>query len=253
MEGFYDELSPFYHLIYQDWASSIGLQGSQLANLIREKWGQDAKSVLDVSCGIGTQCLGLAAEGFKVTGSDLSNQSIVRAKQEAQARGLDITFSVCDMKKIQSHHESGFDIVLSADNSIPHLLSDEEILETLKGMHSRLRPGGGCIVTLRDYDQAERGRGIVKPYGVREVDGTRYLIWQVWDFDDNQYDLSMYFVEDNMRDSAGHTHIMRSRYYAISPSSVLALMGEAGFVELERLDEVFFQPVLVGRKPLYGL
>ena len=89
---------------------------------------------------------------------------------------------------------------------------------------------------------------IVKPYGIREEDGARYLIWQVWDFDGDQYNLSMYFVEDNMQVSMGKTHIMRSRYYAISPNSVLALMREAGFVELERLDEVFFQLVLVGRK-----
>lgn len=248
MEEFYDQLSPFYHLIYQDWESSVEQQGLQLANLIHERWGRNANSVLDVSCGIGTQSLGLAAQGFKVTASDLSSQSIVRAKREAESRQLNVTFSVCDMRQIEAHHPSGFDVVLSADNSIPHLLNDEDIFKTLKGMYSRLRPGGGCIITLRDYDQIERGRGIVKPYGIREVEGTRYLIWQVWDFEGDQYALTMYFVEDNLRDSMGKTHIMRSRYYAISPDSVLALMDDAGFGEVERLDEVFFQPVLVGRK-----
>lgn len=248
MDNFYDDLSPFYHLIYQNWESSIERQGSQLANLIRERWGQDANSILDVSCGIGTQCLGLAAKGFNVTGSDLSRQSIARAKREAESRGLAITFSVCDMRQIESHHPSGFDVVLSADNAIPHLLSDAEILGALKAMYSRLRPGGGCIITLRDYDQAERGRGIIKPYGIREVDATRYFIWQVWDFEGDQYDLSMYFVEHNLRDTVAHTHVMRSRYYAISPNAVLALMKEAGFAGLERLDHVFFQPVLMGLK-----
>jgi len=74
------------------------------------------------------------------------------------------------------------------------------------------------------------------------------LIWQVRDFEGDRYNLSMYFVEDNMRDSAAQTHVMRSQYYVISPNSVLALMGEVGFGELERPDDVFFQPVLVGRK-----
>jgi hypothetical protein len=109
-------------------------------------------------------------------------------------------------------------------------------------------PKAGCVITLRDYDKAERGKGIVKPYGIRDVGGTRCLIWQVRDFEGDRYNLSMYFVEDNMRDSAAQTHVMRSRYYVISPNSVLALMGEVGFGELERLDDVFFQPVLVGRK-----
>ena len=83
---------------------------------------------------------------------------------------------------------------------------------------------------------------------MREIGDTRYVIWQVWDFEGDQYDLSMYFVEDNRRGNEAKTHVMRSRYYAISPNSVLALMQEAGFVNLERLDDVFFQPLLVGTK-----
>jgi len=248
VEDFYDHLSSLYHLIYQDWELSIDRQGKQLSHLIRERWGWDAKSILDVSCGIGTQCLGLAAQGFAVTGSDLSCSSIKRAKQEAKSRGLEIAFSNCDMRHIGVHHSCDFDVVLSADNSIPHLLSDEEILLVLKSMYSRIRPGGGCIITLRDYDQIERGQQVIQPYGIRQTGDTRYLIWQVWDFDGDQYDLSMYFVEDDLRTSKAKTHVMRSRYYAVSPKSVLALMQEAGFIHVERLDGVFFQPVLVGTR-----
>lgn len=248
MENFYDRLSPFYHLIYQDWEASVEKQGQQLAALIRQRWGRDARSVLDVSCGIGTQSLGLAAQGFEVTGSDLSGKSIARARQEATDRGLDIAFSVCDMRNVAAHHPGGFDVVLSADNSIPHLLSDEEILVALRGMYSRLRPGGGCIVTLRDYDKVERGKEMVKPYGSKTIDGTRYLIWQVWDFEGDQYALSMYLIEDDLQRAEAKTHVMRSRYYAVSPNKVLSLMADAGFGNLERLDDVFFQPLLVGEK-----
>jgi len=41
---------------------------------------------------------------------------------------------------------------------------------------------------------------------------------------------------------------MRSRYYAISPCKVLTLMEEAGFAAVKRLDDVFYQPVLIGTK-----
>ena len=248
VEDFYDRLSPFYHLIYQDWDSSMARQGVQLAALIRDRWENKAKTVLDVSCGIGTQSLGLAAQGFAVTGSDLSQGAIRRAHLEAKSRGLQVAYSVCDMREIETHHPDGFDIVLSADNSVPHLLSDEEILLALRAMYSRIRPGGGCIVTLRDYEQEERGRGLIKPYGVREVDGLRYLIWQVWDFEGDQYVLSMYFLEDKLQCGEVRTQVMRSRYYAVPVGAVRSLMEQAGFKHLERLDDVFFQPVLVGRK-----
>jgi hypothetical protein len=45
--------------------------------------------------------------------------------------------------------------------------------------------------------QGKRGVGLVKPYGTREHDGKRYMIFQVQDFDEDCYDLSMYFVEDD--------------------------------------------------------
>lgn len=41
---------------------------------------------------------------------------------------------------------------------------------------------------------------------------------------------------------------MRSRYYAVSTGKLLALMQRAGFENVRRLDEVFYQPVLVGTR-----
>jgi hypothetical protein len=36
---FYDQLSGFYHLIYDDWEESIQRQASQLHSVIHETWG----------------------------------------------------------------------------------------------------------------------------------------------------------------------------------------------------------------------
>ena len=248
MTDFYDQLSPFYHLIYRDWEADVAQQARCLSEIIYGQWGKSAKSVLDVSCGIGTQSIGLAALGFRVTGSDLSPAAVERAKREAASRRLDISFSVCDMRQVVAHHGGDFDIVLSGDNSLPHLLCDEEIWLALRAMHGCLRPGGGCAISIRDYDKEDRGKGIVKPYGIREEDGKRYLIWQVWDFEGEEYALSMYFIEDDKESAAAKIHVMRSRYYAISPSHLLALMERTGFDDVKRLDGVYFQPVLVGTR-----
>ncbi|HEY8504178.1 MAG TPA: class I SAM-dependent methyltransferase [Gemmataceae bacterium] len=247
MSEFYDRLAPFYHLIYPDWEASVARQAEQLAAVIRGRWG-GARTVLDVSCGIGTQAIGLAAAGFAVTGSDLSARGVERARREAAARGLDIPFSVCDMRAASRHHRGPFDVVLSCDNSVPHLLTDADILAALREMFACARPGGGCLLSVRDYDREPRGAGIVRPYGVREEAGKRYLVFQVWDFDGACYDLAMYFVEDDRAGGTARTHVMRSRYYAIGTGRLLELMREAGFADVERLDGVFYQPVLVGTR-----
>jgi hypothetical protein len=87
----------------------------------------------------------------------------------------------------------------------------------------------------------------IKLYGTCEDKGITYLIFQKWDFHDAIYDLSMYFIED---DGGPHcrTHVMRSKYYAIGTARLIELMTDAGFINVTRLDNKFFQPVIIGTK-----
>ena len=248
MSDFYDRLSPLYHLIYQDWEASLEQQGEQLSTLIESQW-PGSRNLLDVSCGIGTQSIALAARGYRVTASDLSATEVERAGCEAAKRDLKVRFSECDMRGASAHHGTGFHVVLSCDNSLPHLLSDSDLLRALEEMLACLAVGGGCVLSVRDYELEEQGRNLVKPYGVREEGGKRYLIFQVWDFEGEFYDLAFFFVEEDISTHQVTTHVMRTRYYAITTDRLLELMSEAGFQEVQRIDGAFFQPVLVGTKP----
>jgi SAM-dependent methyltransferase len=248
MDDFYDRLSGFYHLIFENWDESIDRQAEQLAAVIAGRWGPQARSILDVSCGIGTQAIGLAKRGFFVTASDISPAAIARARKEAQRRAVHVDLSVCDMRAPRVHHEQHFDVVISVDNSITHLLNDDELLSALRQIHACTRPGGGCLLTVRDYDQEPRGTGLIKPYRVKEEDGKRYVIFQVWDFEGQLYNMAMYFVVDDGTSPRLETYVMRTRYNAVGTDHLLALMRHAGFTATERLDGVFYQPVLVGSR-----
>jgi len=245
---FYDGLAPLYHLVYPDWEHSLESQATALAAIISRYWGKSVETILDVSCGIGTQAIGLAQRGYAVTGSDLSPRAIERANAESRRHDVEVSFSVCDMRNASSHHQRQFDVVISCDNSITHLLSDEEIKSALEQIYRCTRPGGGCLLTVRDYDKEERGTGLVKPYGVRSGDELRYVVFQVWDFTGDIYDLAMYFVEDDGKSEISRAHVFRARYYAISPNHLLRLMQDAGFTQVERLDAGYYQPVLIGTR-----
>jgi SAM-dependent methyltransferase len=248
VEDFYDRLTPFYHLIFPDWEASFQRQAAALDGILRERWGDGSRSILDVACGVGTQALGLAALGYTVTASDIAPAAVERARREADRRSLHIDFSVADMRAAATHHRRQFDVVLACDNALPHLLTDAELLTAFAAMFACTRPGGGCLVTVRDYDCEERTGIQVKPYGVRIEGEVRYLVFQVWEFHGPIYHLAMYFVEDHGGPECA-THVMRSRYYAVGIGTLLALMRQAGFVQVERLDGRFYQPVLVGTRP----
>src|SRR6478672_6135370 len=89
--SFYDELAPFYHLLYPDWEVAISRQGDALAALLRELGLEPGDAVLDAACGIGTQALGLLKHGYSVTASDASPAAIERFKGEVKARALQAT------------------------------------------------------------------------------------------------------------------------------------------------------------------
>ena len=153
---------------------------------------------------------------------------------------------MCDILDAARHHGSGFDLAISCDNSIPHLLSDGEILRALQQMFECLRSGGGVLVTLRNYDDLERRKGDLLPYGVRTHQGKRYVVFQTRDFDEDHYDVSMYFIEET---DPPIVHVGRSRFYAVNLLRVMELMKDAGFADVQRFDDAYYQPVLVGTRP----
>ena len=116
---FYDELAPEYHLIYEDWNTAVEHQSVALDRLVRSRL-PDAQSVLDCSCGIGTQAIGLAGHGYNVHGTDVSERALDRARLEAIRRGLDIAFTACDIRNLERVHGT-YDVVMSCDNALPHL------------------------------------------------------------------------------------------------------------------------------------
>src|ERR671933_527798 len=241
--AFYDQLAPWYHLIYGDWHASIRQQAAALDGIIKDVWGDEVTTILDVACGIGTQALGLAALGYRVTGSDVSAGAIAVARREAALRGLDLPVSVADMRDAYRHHRRQFDLVLACDNAVPHLLTDADLRQAFQQFYACTRPGGGCLISVRDYANAERTGVQVKTYGLRSDGQTRYVPLQVWAFHDDGkiYDLTLYVIEDRGGTTCT-THVMRAQYYAVAIDRLIAWLRDAGFQQVQRLDGCFFQP-----------
>lgn len=84
---------------------------------------------------MGTQAIGLAKRGYEVTASDLSPKMVERARKEAFLHQVNIQFKVADFRTLEKDIEGQFDIVLSADNAIPHLLTDSDLEKALENMY----------------------------------------------------------------------------------------------------------------------
>ena len=161
---FYDGLASDYHLIYADrWEQSLRHQGGALDALIRSSL-PEARDVLDCACGIGTQAIGLALLGYRVTGTDISERSLQRARDTAAQLGTPLTVLPADFRDLRGV-PGEFDVVTACDNAIAHLLDQADVDLALKQMYRKLRPGGLLAISVRDYDRAlkDRPRPIRRP------------------------------------------------------------------------------------------
>jgi SAM-dependent methyltransferase len=248
IESFYDQLSPYYRYIFQDWDSSVNRQATILDEVIHEYFGEKIHAILDSACGIGTQAIGLAQKGYVLTASDISAREIERARLEASKRKLDIAFRIADMRELGKIFPEKFDLVIACDNAVPHLLTDGEIILAFKQFHQVTTESGGCIISVRDYDAMERTGRKLYPRRVHDIPGGKIILFDCWEFDGDFHNITMYLIEDTGQ-ALAQTHVIRGgRYYCVSISKLESLMKEAGFATVVMLKDRFYQPLLIGLK-----
>jgi SAM-dependent methyltransferase len=248
---FYDDLSSYYHLIFEDWDASMARQGDALVRLIEAELGEiqiSSVRVLDSACGIGTQTLPLAARGFQVAARDLSPAAVARLQREAQIRQLVVDTAVADMRQVASRVLGSFDVVLAFDNSAAHLLDDNDLRAAFQQFFNVLRAGGVFLCSVRDYDKVQRGEPATHQYGRRQYRGETFYLRQEWSWDDPFHYEGTIIIEKETPNGLTRELCTASRFYAISTKRLLELMGEAGFQNCRRIDETLYQPVLIGRR-----
>ncbi len=252
VQQFYDQLADKYHQIFADWRSAVVAQGRILDDVIRRYVSKDKLSILDCSCGIGTQAIGLALKGHQVSASDISAKEVERAQAESKSFGVEVAYRQADMRQLAFEVPGQFDAVISCDNALPHLLTDADLNQAVKSMWAKLEPGGLLLVSIRDYD----GLGDQKPKlgstGVfQETDGMRAR-FQVWEWHDGEtYTVHQFLLEQEGRDWA--TSHYETTYRALKRKTLSELLSQAGFTGIEWLmpeQSGYYQPIVVARKAL---
>jgi len=246
VDRFYDGLASVYHLMFENWEASMTRQATALAAILEGCGVAGGARVLDCACGIGTQSLGLANSGFRVTGSDVSGGAVERARSEATLRGLEIPFYVADMRNLEAVPVGGFEAVICMDNALPHLPSETEIGKAAGAVRAKLRPGGTFVASIRDYDEILPKRPVVQGPAFYSDDGRRRIVFQVWDWqDDRRYEFHMYVTRET---PAGWTDFHGvSRYRAVLRDEVTGVLEANGCRNVRwqvPAESGFYQPVV---------
>ncbi len=250
IEDFYDRFAGEYHLIFASWDEQVRDQGKVLDSLLRSETGQQRLSILDCSCGIGTQSIGLALRGHRLTATDLSSRSVERARREAKRFGVEIAFGTADFRSLEGEVEGTFDAVISCDNALPHMMSEEDLLSAAKGIRSKVREGGLFLASIRDYDELLKKRPAATTPTVMDRPQGRRIYFQVWDWEEDGlvYTVNLFVVrEENGKWRTVHH---RTRYRALVREELGRVLEEAGFTEVGwkmPAQSGYYQPIVTAR------
>jgi 2-polyprenyl-3-methyl-5-hydroxy-6-metoxy-1,4-benzoquinol methylase len=223
MKQWYEELFKDYADKYDSESYTSGTLGE--VDFIEKEAGYNKDfRILDIGCGTGRHSIELARRGYNVTGIDLSESQLNRAKTNAEKENLKIDFMIKDARDF--NFNGSFDrAIMICEGAFPLMETDEMNYSILKNAFSSLKPGGRFIfTTLNGLFPLFHS---VKDFMDKESEQGQYsgMSFDLMTFRDH----SVYETEDDN----GNKKVLNcnERYYV--PSEITWLLKSIGFKKSE--------------------
>ncbi len=125
--------------------------------------------ILDIGCGTGRHSIELSKRGYHITGIDLSDSQLKRAREKAAKQGLKIDFLKYDARSLPFINEYDL-VIMLCGGAFPLMETDEMNYEILKNATKSLKEPGKFIFTtlnglfplhhsLEEFHTAASGEG----------------------------------------------------------------------------------------------
>ena len=141
----YESLFENYAQVYDNESFTQGTIG-ECDFIEKELKFNKSLKILDVGCGTGRHAIELTKRGYNVTGIDLSESQLKRAREKAKENNLAIDFQLQDARKLPFNKE--FDAaIMICEGGFSLMETDEMNFEILKNVTKALKPGAKFIFT----------------------------------------------------------------------------------------------------------
>jgi len=182
--------------------------------------------IIDVGCGTGRHSIELAKRGYSVTGIDLSDSQIKRAREKAGELSLNIEFIRQDARNLS--FEKQFDVaIMLCEGGFPLMETDEMNYEILKNVAQSLKENAKLIFTTLN-GLFPLFHSINDFHGSETIDGNAT-------YQSRRFDLMTFrdFNQTTFTDDDGKEMVLEcnERYYV--PSEITWLLKTLGFTKIE--------------------
>jgi glycine/sarcosine N-methyltransferase len=183
----YDEIAADYDR-FVNWENRLAFELPFIEKILRSIPITEAKPmrILDAACGTGKHAIALAEKGFTVSAADISEPMIEQARANAAAAHAQVEFKTAGFLDLSSNFQPhSFDVLLCLGNSLPHVLTQSDLISALKEFGKCLRVGGTLLLQNRNFDavMASRQRWM-EPQEFHD-DKHEWLFMRFYDFETN--------------------------------------------------------------------
>jgi ubiquinone/menaquinone biosynthesis C-methylase UbiE len=123
---------------------------SQRSELLKKFISENADTAADLGCGTGSDSISLALNELTVTGFDISEKMIEKAKSNAKKYGVKSNFFNYSINKIPTIFNSSFDLAVSLGNSMA-LVEEKYLGKSVKKIYDILKPNGIFVMQILNY------------------------------------------------------------------------------------------------------
>lgn len=220
----YAQLARYYDLLVPNRQQMSCAAGERLHGILGPL---NVRTVLDCTCGTGLQSIPLAQKGYSVTGSDLSRQMLIRARENARAARVSIRWLRGDIRQLAELVNERFDAVITCGNSLLHLPDREDLRKAIRSMHAVTRDGGYTLIESQgDGSEAEQISPLSATRGYLP-DGTPFSVHVMTERSGDLANMNVFIARDTGR---GPRVTHRSMTLRVpTKAELVALLEEAGF------------------------
>jgi len=145
MKSWYEDLFANYADTYDRLEFTRGTVG-EVDFMVSELGENRQAAILDIGCGTGRHAIELARRGYRVTGIDLSEDQLNKAREKAKTADVAVDFVRMDARMIR--YKRRFDAaVMICEGAFPLMETDEENFEILRSAARALKRNGTLILT----------------------------------------------------------------------------------------------------------
>lgn len=200
----------YYHILYKN-RDDNEAQGF-MDELLRFFKPKPTDRIMDLACGKGRHAIYLNQKGCRVTGVDLSAESIQHASKFENER---LNFDVHDMRKV--YQKNAFDYLFNLFTSFGYFENESENIDAIQSFADTLKPGGKLVI---DFMNAAKVIRNLVPKEIKTVEAIDFHIARRVE--------DGFIVKDIRFQDKGESFHFTEKVKAISQDDFIAYLKHAG-------------------------